>query len=255
MFFSWLASVLAFGGLVSLLFVNPQDFGKGFHRFNGSLAVLFLAAGVAGGTLRGAWGWSALLSCTVWVLLVHWGSLKPIRAWLILPVLLTAWALVSATPYSPRAPLLVAPAWAGPWIALSAGILLGSVSIAMLLGHWYLVIPALSMRHLRRFVYFLAGCIAWRLASGVIALASSRSAPALEGASAWSIAGGVAGFYFWQRMGIGLLAPAVLAWLVYRTVKIGSTQSATGLLYVMMVFVLVGEMISRYLYMSLGVPQ
>src|SRR5262245_30914414 len=106
MFFSWLASVLAFGGLLSLLVVNPRDFGKGFHRFNGSLAGLFLAAGVAGGTLRGASGWAALIGCTLWVVLVQWGVLKSIRGWLLPPILLTAWALVSATPYNPREPVL-----------------------------------------------------------------------------------------------------------------------------------------------------
>ena len=43
--------------------------------------------------------------------------------------------------------------------------------------------------------------------------------------------------------------------MVGRTVRIGSTQSATGLLYVTMIFVLIGELISRYLYMTMGVPQ
>ena len=255
MLFSWLASVLAFGGLISLLVVNPHDFGKGFHRFNGALACLFLTAGVAGGMLHGVSGWCALLSSTLWVLFVHWGVLRPLRAWLCVPIVMTGWALLSGSSTAPRSPLLLTPNWAGPSMALSAGILMGSVSIAMLLGHWYLVIPGLPMSHLRRFTFFMAGCIGLRMASGMISLASSHSSPALEGASAWSVAGGMAGFYFWQRIGIGLLAPAILAWLVYRTIRIGSTQSATGLLYVMMIFVLVGEMISRYLYVSLGVPQ
>jgi len=255
MFFSWLASILALGGLASLLLVEPKDFGKGFHRFIGFLAALLLAAGLAGGALGGASGWSALVSCALWVLLVQWGPVDWIRATLSIPILLACWALLSGTAYPPRAPLLELSAWIAPVNALAASLVVGSVSLAMLLGHWYLVIPGLPVRHLRRMTWFLGLTLTLRLVLGAVALGSSRSVPALGGISAWQVAGGMAAFFFWQRIGIGLLAPAVLTFMVDRTVRIGSTQSATGLLYVTMIFVLIGELISRYLYMTLGVPQ
>ena len=255
MFFSWLATVLALGGLASLLLVEPQDFGKGFHRFIGAMAALLLAAGLAGGALRGASGWSALVSCGLWVLLVQWGPASWIRATLPIPILLACWALLTGTAYPPRAPLLELGDWVAPGNALAASLLVGSVSLAMLLGHWYLVIPGLPMRHLRRMTRFLGLCIVLRLVLGAVSLGTSRSVPELGGISAWQVAGGVAAFFFWQRIGIGLLAPAVLTFMVDRTVRIGSTQSATGLLYVTMIFVLMGELISRYLFITLGVPQ
>ena len=62
-------------------------------------------------------------------------------------------------------------------------------------------------------------------------------------------------FFFWQRVGIGLAAPVVITFLVERTLRIRSTQSATGLLYVAVVFVIIGEMISRFLYLARGIPQ
>jgi DMSO reductase anchor subunit len=68
------------------------------------------------------------------------------------------------------------------------------------------------------------------------------------------VVAGAAGFFFWQRVGIGLLAPGILIALFDRTVRIGSTQSATGLLYVTVIFILMGEMISRYLFLTLGIP-
>jgi hypothetical protein len=255
MFFSWLASILALGGLASLLLVEPRDFGKGFHRFIGAMAALFLAAGVAGGALKGSSGWSALLACTLWVFLVQYGPASWIRATLPVPILVACWALLAGTTYPPRAPLLELSGWVVPGNALAASLLMGSVSLAMLLGHWYLVIPGLSMRHLRRMTRFLGLCIALRLMLGAASLGSSQSVPALGGISAWQVAGGIAAFLFWQRVGIGLFAPAVLTFMVERTVRIGSTQSATGLLYVTMIFVLIGELISRYLFMTLGVPQ
>jgi hypothetical protein len=255
MFFSWLASILALGGLASLLLVEPKDFGKGLHRFIGAMASLLLTAGLAGGALGGPSAWSALLSCTLWVFLVQWGPASWIRTTLPVPILFACWALLSGTAYPPRAPLLELSGWVAPGNALAAALLMGSVSLAMLVGHWYLVIPGLPMRHLRRMTRFLGLCIALRLVLGAASLESSQSVPALGGISAWQVVGGVAAFFFWQRIGIGLFAPAVLTFLVDRTVRIGSTQSATGLLYVTMIFVLIGELISRYLFMTLGVPQ
>jgi formate-dependent nitrite reductase membrane component NrfD len=103
--------------------------------------------------------------------------------------------------------------------------------------------------------WFLGFTLVLRGAMGLFALAWARPVPALEGMSAWRIAGGVAAFFYWQRVGIGLVIPAILAFLVERTVRVSATQSATGLLYVATIFVLMGELLSRYLYLSLGIPQ
>jgi hypothetical protein len=42
--------------------------------------------------------------------------------------------------------------------------------------------------------------------------------------------------------------------MVDRTARIRSTQSATGLLYVALVFVLFGELIASYLWAASGLP-
>jgi hypothetical protein len=255
MFFPWLASVLALGGLASLLTVDPVDFGRGFHRFTGAMAAMLLAAGLAGGALRGPLGWASLIACSAWVLLAHWGRVSWLRPCLILPVLLSALAVYHGTPYLPRSPLLELGEWMVPGNVVAASLLLGSVFLAMLLGHWYLVIPGLPVRHLRKMTWFLAFTLALRGAMGLFTLAAARPVPELEGTSAWRIAGGLAAFFYWQRIGIGLVVPAILTFLVERTVRIQSTQSATGLLYVATFFVLMGELLSRYLYLSLGIPQ
>ena len=255
MLFSWLASVLALGGLTSLLLVEPKDFGTGFHALIGVLASLFLAAGLAGGTLRGSTGWAALLSTAGWVLLTRWGRVPWIRPSLLVPVLLTGVSLLAGSESPPRASLLTLGMWVAPGNAVAASLLLGSVSLAMLLGHWYLVIPGLPIRHLRRMTWFLAVCIALRAALGLVSLGAARPIPALGVLSAWQVAGGITAFFFWQRVAIGLVAPAILTFMVDRTVRISSTQSATGLLFVAMIFVLVGEMISRFLFVSMGIPQ
>jgi hypothetical protein len=60
------------------------------------------------------------------------------------------------------------------------------------------------------------------------------------------------GLFFLFRSLMGLGAPLLLAVLIWQTVKIRSTQSATGLLYVLLVLVLFGELISSFLRVATG---
>jgi hypothetical protein len=46
---------------------------------------------------------------------------------------------------------------------------------------------------------------------------------------------------------VGFVAFAVATWMTWRTVQIRSTQSATGILYITMIFVLFGELTSLVL--------
>jgi hypothetical protein len=46
---------------------------------------------------------------------------------------------------------------------------------------------------------------------------------------------------------MGLLAAAIAAYLTWKTAEIRSTQSATGILYITMIFVLFGELTSLVL--------
>ncbi|SVC87867.1 uncharacterized protein METZ01_LOCUS340721, partial [marine metagenome] len=49
-------------------------------------------------------------------------------------------------------------------------------------------------------------------------------------------------------------APIGLAWMTWKTVELRSIQSATGILYAAVVFVLFGETISIYLSLATGQP-
>jgi hypothetical protein len=60
--------------------------------------------------------------------------------------------------------------------------------------------------------------------------------------------------FFAQRVLFGLVLPLALSWMIWQTVKIQSTQSATGILYVAVVFIFFGEFLSHYLLVSTGYP-
>jgi hypothetical protein len=52
----------------------------------------------------------------------------------------------------------------------------------------------------------------------------------------------VAWLWLAARWVAGLLAPIVLTWMAWQSARIRSTQSATGILYVVVIFVFFGEL-------------
>lgn len=118
---------------------------------------------------------------------------------------------------------------------LTSAALLGSATSAMLMGHSYLVAPAMALTPLLRLTGALFVCLGLRMAVAGIWL--------------WYWFGGqtsLADTALWLpvRWGIGFIVPLVLAWMAWQSARIRSTQSATGILYVVVIFVFLGELIS-----------
>jgi hypothetical protein len=134
--------------------------------------------------------------------------------------------------------------------ALAAGALLGVVVVAMDLGHWYLVRVRMSEIHLMRFARLMGLAVMVRavLLLGGLVLYGTDSPGGL--AVYLKTVAVDRGFFFWQRVGFGLVGPAVFAYMVFETARIRSTQSATGILYIALIFVLIGELLARYLAVS-----
>jgi hypothetical protein len=141
---------------------------------------------------------------------------------------------------------------------LSSAALLGSTCTAMILGHWYLVIPSLEVRHLQAIVKVHMASLAVRIAvvgAAVFAgLALWEAGPAAGVGSFRRYITSLDGIFFWQRVLFGLAGPAVLSYLTWETARIRSTQSATGILYVDFFTVVVGEVLAKYLVLATRVP-
>jgi hypothetical protein len=137
---------------------------------------------------------------------------------------------------------------------LASAALLGSSFTAMLLGHWYLVLPTMDVSLLQRIVKFHLGSTAARalavLAAAWAAAAAWSSLPA-PGFASYLVS--VDGIFVWQRVLFGLLGPAVLAWMTWETAKLRATQSATGILYVDLFMVMIGELVAKYLLSTTAV--
>lgn len=137
--------------------------------------------------------------------------------------------------------------------ALLSSLLLGFSLMAMLLGHWYLVQPKLSINELGRLTGILIVLILIRFLFGT-AVIGTRLADQSEAEIYRYLFGSTSGIFVLMRWTWGLLAPLVLSYFVWGTVRIRSTQSATGILYVVVLSVLTGETLSQFLALAYGIP-
>lgn len=123
----------------------------------------------------------------------------------------------------------------------SSALLLGTATSAMLLGHNYLVAPNMTMTPLYRLLGALGMALALRLLVDGWAL--------WQWTSEYELATLREDMMLWLpvRWAVGLAAPAVLCWMAWQTARIRSTQSATGILYVVVIFCFLGELTGQLL--------
>jgi hypothetical protein len=112
----------------------------------------------------------------------------------------------------------------------------------MLLGHWYLNAPGMSVDALRRM-------IDWALAAWSLALVIAVATVAIEPASV-RLAGGTAAALVSLRWLAGLVGLPVLLFMSRKTLDIPNTQSATGILYVACLAAILGELTAQLLRAS-----
>jgi hypothetical protein len=130
---------------------------------------------------------------------------------------------------------------------LTSAALLGSVLTAMLLGHSYLISPSLSIRPLLRLLAALAVAVAVRAAADGYALSRWTAVHSFANLNADET------LWLPVRWLVGLAAPLGLDWMAWQAARIRSTQSATGILYVAVIFCFLGEL-TGLLLRGEGIP-
>jgi len=138
--------------------------------------------------------------------------------------------------------------------AVSSALVLGAGILAMMLGHWYLVTPKLSITPLKRYAAGYILLTAWtalELAMSYHSNVGWGDKPSTAGG--FQLIHGEIIFVLF-RVTWGVLAPLGMAYWIWTTVKMRSTQSATGILYASMVCTLIGEGMGLYLTLRTGIP-
>ena len=249
-------------GIVFTLALVSREAGVKFFRFNAGLAAILIAVALAvrppaSDPLSTAA--LAALALSELGVVVYWAtvgramaSIRPLLMVLAVgggtvAVILQALALASQRSVPVQA-LTVAS-------FLSSAAMLGGACTAMILGHWYLVIPSMQVSHLQSIVKVHIASMVVRVAvvSAAVLFAIATWQPGF-GPSFRHYILSVDGVFFWQRVLFGLAGPAVLSYLTWETAKIRSTQSATGILYVDFFAVVVGEVLAKYILLATRVP-
>ena len=258
---------LAAGGVAGLTVPPFTVLDRGFYRSSAGIylgfAILFLAGKVALLARTGSASGSELLELAAWAGFVValgvyvaslWRESNRFRARsFAAALLLGVVALIVSALRFQVGPWLGAATVLYPLAIVSGALVLGAVATGMLLGHWYLIDVGLSLDPLERLFRYFVAVLVLQLAVacvtlGAVALTSSDGATAV--------------LRLWDdhrpllltRLILGPVAALGVAWLIHRTLKIPQTMAATGLFYIAMLAVLVGEMLGRLILFRTSLP-
>ena len=251
--------------MLTLLFISPRTIGNSFFKFASLTAAILLGVALAfnflfpspvrTGQLPVIFLGASTLLITLYNRVVNVDQLT-VAFWLLAGA--TAIGLISVAADSLAFTRLMALGGWENWLLLlnhlAATALLGSVMLTMVFGHWYLVIPRLSIDPLKRLTKVLIGAIATRAVTIVVSLAMLRVEQRVSVAAVLQELLIQQGIFFWPRLIFGVIVPIVLAAMIWATVKIRHTQAATGLLYLAVVALLFGEFFSKFLLFAVNVP-
>jgi hypothetical protein len=241
---------LAFGLTITSLMISWRAVPLPFFRTQTQVILGLLVLGALdqarspGQTL--ALGLVITSAILAYISAVAWGlGLPKIGTRTLAMVALITAGWLSAASYSTRSGLWTLNASS----RTASGWLLGVTLTAMLLGHYYLTAPAMSIEPLKRVVAVSAAALAARCLLAGIGLWVSQAG--LLGSGTGPIAV-TFGFFVAARWGMGFVGTAISTYMTWKTAQIRSTQSATGILYITMIFVLFGELTSLILAVDGG---
>lgn len=269
--FLLLLQQLALGGLFALAVPPFHEMERGFYK--STAAVLFIAA------LLALWGkadlflrvfsssehriWAAfeLFFCAAFVILLAlylislWGERTRFRARAFSSSCLIGLAGLVLTSFNlHKAPFLSVESFLFPLSLILSSLLLGSAIVGMLLGHWYLIDAGQSLTplilSLKFFVYVLVFQIVFFL----------LSLPALSLLGSQETLLGIGRLWeehltlFSARILVAQIGPLILSYMIWQTLKIPHTMAATGLFYIALLGVFVGEILGRHLFALTALP-
>ena len=251
-------SQLAVGSFALLNLIPLPEIGKGFFRTCALLYLLLIALILAGL----AWTRPAeLLAFGLFFLLLVlyiaslWIERLPTSQRLLSITSTVGILAVIASAFSQ--PSAAALTWETPLRALNflcSALSLGAAMTGMMLGHWYLVTPELSLIPIKRLTGLLLGSLV--VQGGLLTLVLVPELGAVPAALLPKVNHLLLAYPYFLlgRVVVGLVGTFGLAGLTLWLLREGSTQAATGFLYTAVLTVTVGELIARFLFHLSGVP-
>ena len=242
---------LAFGTQLFSPVVSTKLTGVGFYKLGTSLVLASLVLGMGadyfmnpGLTPIEWWCYGILISTNIVTFIFHKDH-KSWPMWVLYGIQVITFCILAFNVF----------AFNPVWILFffMSMTLLGISNFSMILGHYYLVVPRLSEEPLIYCLYIFWISFFLKIISSLAVILSS-GLPYLEEGTVL----GDGYMYNWLFISMrylwGYAAPVILSFFTFRLCKIRSIQSATGVLYIVEFFVIVGELISVYLMAKHGLP-
>jgi len=262
--FFFLFSQLGVGMMLGLLFISPRSIGNSFFKFASLTAAILLGVVLGFNFLFPSLVRAnqvpvmfLLISAVLMVVYNRVVDVNKFSAALVLLIAAVVTGLISIVTDSFAFTRLMALGGWENWLLLinhlAATALLGSVMLTMVFGHWYLVIPKLSIDHLARLTKVLMATIVLRILTMLISLVVLQAEQSLPLTAIMRELMVGQALFFWPRILFGVLVPVVLALMIRSTVKVRHTQAATGLLYLAVVALLFGEFFSKFLLFEVNI--
>ncbi len=180
------------------------------------------------------------------VTVIYWRKSRASSAVVTVPSLAGIWFCYHLVAY------MVSPGATAAAAMFLGGLIFSGSLFAMILGHWYLNVVNLPISLLRSATLLIFSLLIVRLIwNGGSLLFQSVSIDGYP-MPATEFLGTLDGIFLWTAILFGSVLPLILSYLTLRTVAIHSTQSATGLLYVLVLSVAMGDLIYKYYAIQYG---
>jgi hypothetical protein len=261
---------VALGGLFALAVTPFHELDRAFYK--STAGVLFVVA-VLGLWGKGQFYWrgvamdttvatavelffyTAFVICLGAYIASLWTERQYLRARSFSSAILTGLAGLILAGFNAYA----APVWAPeiviyPIAFFLSALLLGSVTVGMLIGHWYLIDTGQSIDPFVRIYRFFV--VALLLQSGflMVAVLWIYLAGTPNTLASLKMLWAKNSTLLIMRIVIGQAAPLVLSWMIWRTLLIPHTMAATGLFYIALLGVFVGEILGRQILTLSSLP-
>jgi len=258
---------LAVGGLFGLAVPPFALLERGFYKSTAAVfvgcAMLFVAGKVTLLLRTGEASAARLAELGVWTLFTLtatvylaslWGDARRRRARAyVLALGLGVAALAVSASLRRLAPFLSPATVLFPLSFLTSALVLGAVATGLSLGHWYLIDLGLSIEPLRRLFRYFVIVVLVHLAVLTATLVIMALAPG-PGTAAVATLWRDHALLLTLRFVLGPLAALGLGYLIHRTLEIPQTMAATGLFYIAILAVMVGELLGRLILFRTALP-
>jgi len=238
-----------------LWFTPRKIMDSGFYNFNlglsglmgGMALVLSWSLSIQPSILYGIAGW---LGLNLVITFIYWNNQKisniVISFGSLVGCIIFSFMTIEIIPVEGSAITII--------ISILSQAIIACVMFAMILGHWYLNVVQLPIGLLQKTSNVLIGLLGFRFVWNMIQIQSIHIVDDYGiSRSFLQYVQLLDGFFLGVAFFFGLVVPITLHIFIWRTLKLHATQSATGLLYISVLSLFIGDLCYKYVLFQDGI--